>query len=287
MERLHRRTPAFALVCLALAAAAATDVHAATGVFRLRDREIAPRALTPPLEAHMQTLVETVRTLLAAQGSAPRTRPMGEARPAVGITAGAKPPSRGVAWPIVAGLLAILVIGAGGVFYWFGGERQAPSSRTIQVFNLPTEQDLKRIREVAADHALILPELAFHAPTGNISPSALRFIGVWSSDIGYNGTGSQAMLIVATEGADGRSEGFVLNGPATPLSYDPNRPANTFPFRGEIDGDVLNVKPENSKVNYIARLNLAADAMTLSVNRPDGKPAVIVLKPIWRLTGGT
>jgi hypothetical protein len=243
-------------------------------------------ALTPPLEAHIQTLVETVRTLLAAQGSAPRPRPAAATRPTAALAAGFKPPPRGLAWPAAAALLAGLAIAAGGALYWFGGERQAASSRAIQVFNLPTEQDLKRIHDIAAEHGLILPELAFRAPTGNVSASALRFIGVWSSDIGYGGTGSQAMLIVTTEGADGRAEGYILHSPATPLSYDPKRPATTWPFRGEIDGDVLTVKLEGSKFSYVAKLNLAADALTVTAIRPDGKPAVIVLKAIWRLANG-
>jgi class 3 adenylate cyclase len=199
----------------------------------------------------------------------------------------AKPSSRGVGWPTAAALLIGLAIVAGGALTWFGGARQAANSaHAIQVFSLPTEQDLKRIRDIAADHALILPELAFRAPSGSVDAGALRFIGAWSSEIGYNGTGSQAMLIVSTVGGDKRAEGYVLNGPSTPLSYQ-QHPANTFPFQGEIDGDVLNVKPEHSKVDYVAKLSMGADALTLSVIRTDGKPAVIVLKPIWRLTNGT
>jgi hypothetical protein len=247
-------------------------------------------ALTPPLEAHIGTLVGTVRTLLAAQGRAPRPRQAeAPARPVAGPAspgnrAGFKPPWRAALWPGLA-LAAGLGIAAVGAIIWFGGERPA-SSRAVQLFNPPTEQDLKRIREIGAEHALILPELAFRAPVGNVDADALRFIGVWSSEIGYNGTGSQAMLIVTAESADRHAEGYVLNGPATALSFDPKRPANTFPFRGEIDRDVLTVNPENSKVTYVAKLKLGADSMTLSVNRPDGKSAVITLKAIWRLASG-
>jgi hypothetical protein len=173
------------------------------------------------------------------------------------------------------------------LLYWLGGARQpTDSAHTIQVFNPPTEQELKRIHDIAAEHALILPELTFRAPPGSVDAGALRFMGAWSSEIGYNGTGSQAMLIVATVGAGKRAEGYVLNGPATPLSYT-QHPANTTPFQGQIDGDVMAISLQNSKVSYDAKMSLGGDALTLSVHRPDGRPAAIVLKPIWRLTSGT
>ncbi|HEY4927224.1 MAG TPA: toll/interleukin-1 receptor domain-containing protein [Roseiarcus sp.] len=247
-------------------------------------------ALTPPLEAHIGRLVETVRTLLAAQGHAPRPRPT-EAPPVVSPAsqsnrAGIKPSWRTALWPIAA-LAVGLAIVAVGAFAWFGGDRTSANVRAVQMFNPPTEQDLKRIRDIGAEHALILPELVFRAPTGNVDAAALRFIGVWSSDIGYNGTGSQAMLMVSTVGADRRAEGYVLNGPPTALSWDPKRSANTLPFHGEINGDVLTLKPENSKNTYVAKLNLGADTMTLSIMLPDGRSAAITLKAIWRLANGT
>ena len=88
-------------------------------------------------------------------------------------------------------------------------------------------------------------------------------------------------------GADRRAEGYVLNGPPTALSWDPKRSANTLPFHGEINGEVLTLKPENSKNTYVAKLNLGADTMTLSINLPDGRSAAITLKAVWRLANGS
>ncbi|MGO9774112.1 MAG: toll/interleukin-1 receptor domain-containing protein [Roseiarcus sp.] len=248
-------------------------------------------ALTPPLEAHIQTLVMTVRTLLGAERSELRAPGFGaNAQPTAGAAPSVrfafKPAWRAGLWPTVA-LVTVVGIAASGAVYWLSGERHAESSRhTILVFNLPTEQDLARIREIAAQHALILPELAYRAPSGNIDSGALRFIGVWSSEIGYNGTGRQAMLIVTTVSADMRAEGYVLNGPPTAHVYEPSVGASTLPFHGEIDGDTLVVNPENSKFTYTAKLSLQADAITLISNRPDGKLATVVLKPVWRLANG-
>ena len=163
----------------------------------------------------------------------------------------------------------------------------ANTQRTILAFNLPTEQDLARIREVAAQHGLILPELVYRSPSGDVDPHALRFIGVWASEVGFNGSGRQAMLIVTTVSADMRAEGYILTGPPTSHVYDPNVGASTLPFHGAIDGETMTVTPENAKTTYAAKLSLRADAMTFSANRPDGRLATAVLKPLWRLADGS
>ena len=248
-------------------------------------------ALTPPLEAHIRTLVSTVRILLGAEGGEPRAKAFGAkghsaAGAAASLRAGLGPARRAGLW-LIAALVAVLGIAASGALYWFAGERNAANNpHTVLVFNLPTEPDLTRIREIAAQHGLVLPELAYRAPSGNIDPGAVRFVGVWASEIGYNGVGRQAMLIVMTVSADKRAEGYVLNGPPTAHVYDPSIGASTLPFHGEIDGDVLTVKPENAQLTYAAKLSLQADAMTLTANRPDGKVATVVLKPLWRLANG-
>jgi hypothetical protein len=248
-------------------------------------------ALTPPLEAHIQTLATTVRTLLGAAGNERRAPGLGaKAQPtasaAANVRAKFEPAWRAGRWPTAA-LVAVLGIAASGAFYWFAGERPAANNpHAVLVFNLPTEQDLARISQVAAQHGLVLPELAYRAPSGNIDPGAVRFVGVWASEIGYNGVGRQAMLIVMTVSADKRAEGYVLNGPPTARVYDPSIGASTLPFHGEIDGEVLTVKPENAQLTYAAKLSLQADAMTLTANRPDGKVATVVLKPLWRLANG-
>ena len=241
-------------------------------------------ALTPPLEAHIDKLVGTVRTLLDAQpgGRPAPPRAALEAPP----TAPANPRTRAGALTVIAALAALIAVGAGA--YWFSNARpKADAAHAVQVFTPPTEQDLARIREAAARHGLILPDFAFRPPLGTVDSGALRFIGVWSSEIGYNGTGRQAMLIVTTIGADKRAEGYVLGGPATAHVYDPDIGPYTLPFAGQVDGDALSVVPNGAKVTYGAKLSVQADTITLSVNRPDGRPASIELKPLWRLASGT
>jgi hypothetical protein len=148
-------------------------------------------------------------------------------------------------------------------------------------FSQPGEQDLARIRDVAARNGMTLPDLAFKPPSGGVDPSALRFVGVWASDIGYNGVGRQAMLIVDSASEDGRVQGNILGGRAVEASFDAVG-AYTLPFVGETAGGALEIKPEHARITYVARFNPSGDGLILSANRPDGKSATVVLKPLWR-----
>jgi hypothetical protein len=241
-------------------------------------------ALTPPLETHIDKLTATVRALLAAQPGGAPVRPRAAAA-APSPPLGKRPVRKGY-WPIAAALAGLAVV-AWGAYWLAGASHPAPAPRAVVVFTPPTEQDLAHIRDAAVQHGLILPALAFQPPSGDVDPGALRFTGVWSSDIGYNGSGRQAMLIVTTVADDKRAEGYVLGGPPTAHVYDPKIGAYTLAFVGQVDGDTLSVNPVGSKVTYSAKLNLRADAITMSTNRPDGQRAAIVLKPIWRLVNGT
>ena len=241
-------------------------------------------ALTPPLEAHIDKLVGTVGTLLDAQ---PGGRPVPPSAPVKAPpTAPAKTGARVGFLAVIAALAALFVVGAGA--YWFSnGRPKVDAAHALQAVRPPTDQDMARIRETAAQHGLILPDFVFRPPSGSVDPGALRFVGVWSSEVGYNGTGRQAMLIVTTVGPDKRAEGYVLGGPPTAHVYDPDIGAYTLPFTGQVDGDTLSVMPSGAKVSYGAKLGIQADTITLSANRPDGKPASIELKPLWRLATGT
>jgi len=77
MERPLRRTLGLGLCCLALVAAHAADCSAATGMFRLRERELAPHALKPPLEAHITALnSDYVAGWICAPATAPAEVPV-------------------------------------------------------------------------------------------------------------------------------------------------------------------------------------------------------------------
>jgi hypothetical protein len=238
-------------------------------------------ALTPPLEAHIETLVATAQRLLgdaAARGAKPSGPSAADAPPPARSRIGARRFGRRF---IVAASIAVAVAAAGGGAYFLSLPPHAGAARTVVAFSQPGEQDLARIRDVAARNGMTLPELTFKAPSGAVDPSALRFVGVWASEIGYNGVGRQAMLIVDSASDDGRVQGHILGGRATEASFDAVG-AYALPFVGEIPGGALEIKPERAKVTYLARFNPSGDALILSANRPDGKSATVVLKPLWR-----
>jgi hypothetical protein len=177
-----------------------------------------------------------------------------------------------------------LVLVGGGAAYWFAGEHSAiGTSRAILVFNPPTDKDIARIRDAASQHDMILPDIAYRAPAGDLDPEALRFVGVWSSEIGYNGVGRQVMLIVTSVGAERTAEGFILHGKPTEYSLDQNIGANTQPFRGRIEKGSLSFVPVGGKTAYFGKLGPNAENMTLGFSRSDGRQASALLKPVWRL----
>ena len=242
-------------------------------------------ALTPPLEAHIATLAATVRTLLEADVNKQRAR-----------ASAARPPSRDaniasnrlmLSAPLAALILALALIAASAAYWFAGGHAAVNNSRAILVFNPPTDQDIERIRDAASQHAMILPDITYRAPAGELDPEALRFVGVWSSEIGYNGVGRQVMLIVTTLGADRTAEGYVLNGKPTEYSLDQNIGPNTQPFHGRIENGALTFVPLGGKAKFIGKLGPNAENMTLGFTRPDGKQASALLKPIWRLVNGS
>jgi len=239
-------------------------------------------ALTPPLEAHIETLVATAQRLLndAAPLTAKPTRspangaPKAPARSRVGAL-------RFDRRLVVAASTALAVAAAGGGAYLLSLPPRPVAVRTVVAFSQPGEQDLARIRDVAARNGMTLPELTFKPPSGDVDPSALRFVGVWASDIGYNGVGRQAMLIVDSVSEDGRAQGHILGGRAVEMSFEAVG-AYTLPFVAESPGGALEIKPEHARITYVARFNPSGDALILSASRPDGKAATVVLKPLWR-----
>ena len=240
-------------------------------------------ALTPPLEAHIETLVATAQRLLndaAAPSAAKLTDPPadGAVTTPARFRVGALRFDRRFG---VAASIALVVAAAGGGAYLLSLPPRAGAVRAVVTFSQPGEQDLARIRDVAARSGMTLPELTFKAPSGAVDPVALRFVGVWASEIGYNGVGRQAMLIVDSASEDGRAQGHILGGRAVEASFDAVG-AYTLPFVGEIPGGALEIKPEHARVTYVARFDPSGDALILSANRPDGKSATVVLKSLWR-----
>jgi hypothetical protein len=238
-------------------------------------------ALTPPLEGHIETLIATARRLLDEPGDETGANARRQPPAASKIPFPRAPKSPRLDRRAVVAAGACLLAAAAGGAYWLAGSLHAGAPRAVVAFGQPSELDLARIRDVAARRQFTLPELAFKPPSGDVDPAALRFVGVWASEVGYDGVGRQAMLVVTSARGDGRAEGFILGGPSTSASLE-SVGAYTLPFVGEISDGALEIKPEHARISYTVRFNLQSDGLTLSANRPDGRAASVVLKPLWR-----
>ena len=241
-------------------------------------------ALTPPLEAHIGALVATVRRLL----SEPRESATGELHSPpptrAADLAGSRAPgglglSRRAA--VVGGAGALALAAAGGVL-WFATVWRAPAPRAALVFSQPREEDLAKIRDVAAKDQFKLPEFVFKPPAGDVDPAALRFIGAWASESGYFGVGRKVMLIVTSAGADGQVEGFLLHGPPVGAGWDAAFPAFTVPFASRVVDGVFEITIQGATVSYSARFDPKGEALMFSAQRPEHPAALALLKPLWR-----
>jgi class 3 adenylate cyclase len=188
---------------------------------------------------------------------------------------------------IVLGGVVFLASGILGV-YTTGLWRHLGGSNVqgIQVFSLPTDQDLQRVKDIATRHSLILPAFAIQTPKGNVAVDALKFVGIWASDVGYNGVGRQVMLIVTLVDAESRAQGFYTQGPAGPGSFDAKQGPGVLPFGGNISGDTLSFTNDNTGSVFTASFDINAEYLNLMVRFRNGKSADIILRPVWKLAKG-
>ena len=241
-------------------------------------------ALTPPLEAHIGALVTTVRRLL----SDPRKSAAGELHSppptrAADLAAPRPPGGPGLSRrAAVVGGVGALALAAGGGAVWLATASHAPTPRAVVTFSQPREEDLAKIRDIAAKDQFKLPELAFKPPAGDVDPAALRFIGAWASESGYFGVGRQVMLIVTSAGAEGQVEGFLLHGPPVGASWDATIPAFTVPFASRVVDGSLEIRIQGATISYSAGFDPKGEALMFSAQRPEHRAATALLKPLWR-----
>jgi uncharacterized caspase-like protein len=152
--------------------------------------------------------------------------------------------------------------------------------------NLYTAEDAQRVTAFANELNLKMPPFAIGETKADVSPAAARFVGIWSSKIGFgDGKGRRVMLIV-TEVSSVPSDlalGFYLWGPPTKLSWEQNDPAGYVSFAGTITDGVLRFK--SGTVPIEAKLS-AANKMSLEAKNPK-KPSEIVtakLDSLWQLS---
>jgi hypothetical protein len=149
--------------------------------------------------------------------------------------------------------------------------------------NLLTAQDIERIRASALkDQLARMPQFQIEGQDGNLPSKLRRFVGVWASEVGFNGgLGRHGMLIVAKVDASGRAQGFYVWGSPGPKDRRPEFPAGYVDFLGKIAGDQLTFETPRSQ--FTVRYG-DYDRILLSEKHPDGMLGTLFATPIWRLS---
>ncbi len=141
-------------------------------------------------------------------------------------------------------------------------------------------RDMSRVRAVATKHDLTVPQFAIRSPDAKLPDKARRFIGVWASEVGWNGSRRQAMLVVNSVDLQSRTSGFFIWGPPNPNAPPDLRfPAGYLPFAGQITGNQLNFRTPTATVTVTYESN---DTLFMSQKRA-GRTNTVSLGPVWRL----
>lgn len=151
-----------------------------------------------------------------------------------------------------------------------------------QADGLFTEQDIERVRAIAAEHSLaVIPAFKIERPDSKLPVGLRKFVGVWASEIGFgSGRGRHAMLIVTNVEAPARATGYFVWG--SPTEQEINRfPAGADPFEGKATGNQLTFQ-EEARYNVTATLTGGGNLSLVKKNN-DGKLSYVTLKPVWRL----
>jgi DNA-binding winged helix-turn-helix (wHTH) protein len=147
------------------------------------------------------------------------------------------------------------------------------------VSELFTEDDARRVAAIAAGKQLPLPAFQIFKPAPDVPKDARRFVGVWVSDAGWIGSGRQLMLIVASVDRNGVAEGYIVDGPPQPTSYEQS-PASAAAFKARISGRGLSYA--SGKGKHSASLTMQ-NRIEFKLTRRNGTSGVVSLDPVWTL----
>jgi hypothetical protein len=163
----------------------------------------------------------------------------------------------------------------------FSQPQFSASSSTEQAGGLFTQQDMERVRAIAArNQLLVMPPFKIERPPSEIPVALRRFIGVWASDVGFNGGRARhAMLIVTKVEGPAEAAGYWMNG--SPTAGEPNQaPAGALRIHGMVTENQLTFPPEGGRGGSLtATLNRAGDFSVFA----SGSKAYITLEPVWQL----
>jgi hypothetical protein len=156
----------------------------------------------------------------------------------------------------------------------------AGPSAAQQADGLFTEQDMQRVNAVAAkDQLVVMPQFKIERPDGKLPAALRKFVGIWASDIGFEGGGRHAMLIITNVEAPARASGFYVWG--SPSARSPYKfPAGIAPFDGTIAGDKLTFKED--RYDMTATFG-SGGSFAMAQKLKDGTTLKVTAKPVWRL----
>jgi uncharacterized caspase-like protein len=162
-------------------------------------------------------------------------------------------------------------------------EPQLSSAPSVpQADGLFTEQDMQRVRAIAAEHSLtVMPVFKIERPDSKLPVGLRKFVGVWASEMGFgSGRGRHAMLIVTSVEAPARAAGYYVWGMPTEQQIRQS-PAGVDPFEGKATGDQLTFQ-EGARYSATATLTGSGN-LSLVQKKNDGELSYVTLKPVWRL----
>ncbi|MGH6641384.1 MAG: caspase family protein [Bradyrhizobium sp.] len=146
--------------------------------------------------------------------------------------------------------------------------------------NLFTAEDSQKVAAIGVTQKLDMPKFTI-APTPDDPLHAYsRFVGVWSSKGGWNGTGRHVMLVITEVSATGLARGYYLWGPPKKQSWTRDATGNKW-FSEYIVNDKFSIKTVPEINVKFGNKNFLA----LQIARSD-KPAdkaSIELRPVWQL----
>ena len=145
-----------------------------------------------------------------------------------------------------------------------------------------TPQDLEKVRSIARSHKFLLPSFSFTVPDRNISGALLKFVGVWATEVGWNGGGRKVMLIVTNVDPQGQASGIFVWGPPTPAMPARLRkiPAGFRYFESKIVGNQFKIHAKSYFI--VAKLAPDGSLSLIMKGRADGRTLFNTAAPVWR-----
>jgi hypothetical protein len=150
-----------------------------------------------------------------------------------------------------------------------------PPSALNKLFS---EDDARRVREIAQTKYLPIPAIEIDTPDDDISAGIRHFVGIWVSTKGFVNTNRQFMVMVTHVEKDGLAGGYTVRGPAAPNSRIQN-PAEAVPFTAMISDNVLTYS--NPRGDY--RVWFVDNDLVFKQTYVTGDMTMVALQPVWTL----